>query len=143
MDPNPTTLTLLSPVRSLALALSTAPNLHTVQTQLPSVWSTILLTISHNPRLERLILGEMGDCGEGILGTGLFLMEARKWGRLAEVIKCGTPLVRTRAYTLGTLSPTTSSFNIGTTSISATGFSSECPQAQTMTEPIIQRPWKM
>ena len=37
------------------------------------------------------------------MGTGLFLMEARKWARLSDLIRAGTNIIRTRAHTTGTL----------------------------------------
>jgi hypothetical protein len=37
----------------------------------------------------------------GIIGTGLFLMEARKHARLGELIRNGTVVVRGRAFTMG------------------------------------------
>ncbi|KDR79205.1 hypothetical protein GALMADRAFT_223443 [Galerina marginata CBS 339.88] len=40
---------------------------------------------------------------QGILGTGLFLSQARKHPRLSELIRAGTSIVRTRAQTLDTL----------------------------------------
>ncbi|PPQ87829.1 hypothetical protein CVT26_007561 [Gymnopilus dilepis] len=41
--------------------------------------------------------------GQGsILGTGLFLSQARKHARLSELIRNGTSIIRTRAQTLGT-----------------------------------------
>ncbi|KAG6808662.1 hypothetical protein H0H92_003319, partial [Tricholoma furcatifolium] len=43
------------------------------------------------------------SCAPGISGTGLFLMEARRHPRLAELIALGTPIVRGRAHTLGGL----------------------------------------
>jgi hypothetical protein len=43
--------------------------------------------------------------GGAIVGTGLFLMEARKWSRLSELIRAGTHIIRTRAHTMGTVSP--------------------------------------
>jgi hypothetical protein len=42
--------------------------------------------------------------GGAIVGTGLFLMEARKWPRLSELIRAGTNIIRTRAHTMGTVS---------------------------------------
>jgi hypothetical protein len=41
--------------------------------------------------------------GGAIVGTGLFLMEARKWPRLSELIRAGTNIIRTRAHTMGTV----------------------------------------
>ena len=38
----------------------------------------------------------------GIVGTGLFLMEARRHARLTELIKAGTYIIRSRARTLAT-----------------------------------------
>ncbi|CAA7257500.1 unnamed protein product [Cyclocybe aegerita] len=40
--------------------------------------------------------------GTGILGTGLFFMQAKKHIRLSELIRAGTSIIRTRAQTLGT-----------------------------------------
>ncbi|KAF8877935.1 hypothetical protein CPB84DRAFT_1966255 [Gymnopilus junonius] len=48
-------------------------------------------------------LFESVNHGQGsILGTGLFLTQARKHLRLSELIRAGTSIIRTRAQTLGT-----------------------------------------
>jgi hypothetical protein len=45
-----------TPITALTTALSRAPNLHTFTTHLPSVWNVAILTVSTNPRLERIVL---------------------------------------------------------------------------------------
>ncbi|KAG8221501.1 hypothetical protein J3R82DRAFT_1716 [Butyriboletus roseoflavus] len=99
----------------LARALSVAPRLRSVRAQLPAVWNNILLVISTNPHLERVmlyaepVLGSIQSrlnpsmcsavikggyiCDEiehAVLGTGLYMMEAKKHARLSELIKGGT-----------------------------------------------------
>ncbi|KAF8066675.1 hypothetical protein FPV67DRAFT_1495892 [Lyophyllum atratum] len=111
------------PVSLLAAALAAAPNLHAFTTHLPSVWNAAILAVSANPHLERIVLatpnanagtssgyGKGQGCGygQGIIGTGLFLMEARRHQRLGELIRAGTPIIRTRAHTMGTPSPSPS-----------------------------------
>jgi hypothetical protein len=100
---------LQSPNTALALSLSMAPNLHTLHTQLPSIWNPLFLLIADNARLERVVFGgtvpgsngylhsrtgsESGDRveeREGVLETGLFMTEARKWPRLRDIIRAGT-----------------------------------------------------
>ncbi|KIJ62280.1 hypothetical protein HYDPIDRAFT_114775 [Hydnomerulius pinastri MD-312] len=106
----------------LAQALSTAPRLHSVRAQLPAVWNNILLVVSSNPSLEKVMLysesmfgihykSTLGPAGikgssnstddneNAILGTGLYMMEAKKHARLSELIKAGTSIIRTRAHT--------------------------------------------
>ncbi|KAG6853277.1 hypothetical protein C0991_005548 [Blastosporella zonata] len=119
------------PITALANALASSSSLHTFSTQLPSVWNTAIATIASNPRLERIVLAPAcsvpsyssplasypkysnwdSDIGQGysnsivtpaLPGTGLFLMEARRHPRLAELIGAGTPIIRSRAHTLGT-----------------------------------------
>ncbi|GLB40965.1 hypothetical protein LshimejAT787_0901800 [Lyophyllum shimeji] len=110
------------PVSQLSSALAAAPHLHTFTTHLPSVWNTSILSVSANPRLERIALLSP-TCNpplssysclnhdttqQAIVPTGLFLMEARRHQRLGELIKAGTPIIRTRAHTMGTPSPSPS-----------------------------------
>ncbi|KAG6371279.1 hypothetical protein JVT61DRAFT_9745 [Boletus reticuloceps] len=108
----------------LARALSVAPRLRSVRAQLPAVWSNFLLLISTNQRLEKVmlyaepILGpipgrlnlSMGsavikggyicdDIEHAVLGTGLYMMEAKKHARFSELIRSGTSIIRTRAHT--------------------------------------------
>ena len=79
--------------------------LHTFSTYLPSLWNAAILCVSHNPALQRIVLGDgrepmdpytyLGGAGEAgspaaIVGTGIFLMEARKHARLGELIRAGT-----------------------------------------------------
>ncbi|KAF8632672.1 hypothetical protein AX17_004804 [Amanita inopinata Kibby_2008] len=112
------------PITHLTHALSTLPCLHTFATHLPSTWSEAILRVSTNKRLDRVVLTDgridvciipeiVGasffapvteqQCQVGILGTGLFFMEARKHQRLSELIRAGTPIIRSRARTMGTL----------------------------------------
>ncbi|RDB26257.1 hypothetical protein Hypma_006076 [Hypsizygus marmoreus] len=108
------------PVTHLTHALACAPALHTFATHLPSVWNVAILGVSANPRLERIVLysssSSASSCiaspyaatqaqAQGIIGTGLFLMEARKHARLGELIRAGTPILRTRARTMGSPCP--------------------------------------
>jgi hypothetical protein len=111
----------------LADSLACAPSLRTLLTQLPAVWNPVLLCISMNPMLERIVLnpgacdpgsgnydytswqselggGRGADASTVVVGTGLFLMEARKYPRLSELIRAGTSIIRTRAHTMGTVS---------------------------------------
>ncbi|KAF8629807.1 hypothetical protein AX15_003276 [Amanita polypyramis BW_CC] len=101
----------VGPITRLTRALSTRPRLHTFSAHLPSTWSDAILRVSTNKRLERIVLtdGRMDVCvipeiagavfpapatehhqQAGVLGTGLFFMEARKHVRLTELIKAGT-----------------------------------------------------
>ncbi|KAF5391041.1 hypothetical protein D9757_003959 [Collybiopsis confluens] len=92
-----------SPVRSgpmslLTTALSKSPSLHTFATHVPNIWNEAILCVSQNPSLQQIVLG---DPRIGVMITGLFMSEARKHARLVELIKAGTPMIRTRAQTLG------------------------------------------
>ncbi|KAI3614224.1 hypothetical protein WG66_000216 [Moniliophthora roreri] len=107
---SPVTLTTpaQSPVSSLTHALSNAPHLHTFATVLPSVWNDAVLIVSENPRLEKIVLspsqtgsGRVGAKG-GVMSTGLWMNEASKRTRLIELVRCGTPILRHRAHTMGT-----------------------------------------
>ena len=127
------------PISSLAHALTTRPKLRTFCTLLPSLWNESILRISSNPNLECIVLGDGTsrlreqthvrkidsnfeyDGSYGIVGTGLFLMQARKHARLSDLIRAGTyvffclliffslyltfqlsrSIMRTRAQTLG------------------------------------------
>ncbi|KAF8841500.1 hypothetical protein BDN67DRAFT_949553 [Paxillus ammoniavirescens] len=103
-----------------AQALSEAPRLQYVRTQLPAIWNELLLVMSSNPSLEKMTLYSesafgparsrtpgppaiKGACNDdyenAILGTGLFMMEAKKHARLSELIRAGTSFIRTRAHT--------------------------------------------
>jgi len=73
-------------------ALTTAPNLKTVRAQLPALWNDTLLIISQNPSLRCISLSPDKE----LVGSHLFLMEARKHDRLMELIKAGTPVMRDR-----------------------------------------------
>jgi len=91
---------------SLANALALSPKLRVVRTQLPMVWNPALLAISNNPSLEKMELwNAFQDLGDALVGTGLFLTEARRNKRLADLIGAGTRIIRTRAHTLGTCGP--------------------------------------
>ncbi|PFH48822.1 hypothetical protein AMATHDRAFT_5459 [Amanita thiersii Skay4041] len=107
------------PITRLTHALSTCPRLHSFATHLPNLWNEAVLRVSTNKHLDRIVLtdGRMdisvipeitgglflaADHPQaGIVGTGLFLMEARKHTRLSELIRAGTPIIRTRAQTMG------------------------------------------
>ena len=55
------------------------------------VWSPALLIIGDNPQLERIELWNAFQTdGAAVLGTGLFLTEARNHQRLVDLIKAGT-----------------------------------------------------
>ncbi|KAJ7489269.1 hypothetical protein FB451DRAFT_685854 [Mycena latifolia] len=125
---------------SFVSALAEAPCLHTLRTPLPALWAPALLSVSANPALQRVCLGEepaaapspsypppSSSCSpqrppraatyptrfpsssaqkasaRPVLGTGLFLAEARKHSRLADLIRAGTSVVgwRGRAWTVG------------------------------------------
>jgi hypothetical protein len=62
------------------------------------VWSPVLLTISDNPTIEKIELWNM-FCTDGtaMVGTGLFLKEARKYQRLVDLIKAGTSVLSLRS----------------------------------------------
>ncbi|TFK36303.1 hypothetical protein BDQ12DRAFT_256591 [Crucibulum laeve] len=122
------------PITFLTHTLSTLPYLRTFITILPSVWNETILRVSENPSLERIVLGEgnsysssNASANQGILGTGLFLSQARKHSRLVELIRAGTPIIRSRAHTMGTVgmppvskySSMPSSYPQGTSSSSA------------------------
>lgn len=98
------------PITSLTHALITRPKLRTFCTLLPSLWNETILRVSSNPNLECIVLGDgtsrptharptslSGSNGfdydggsGGIVGTGLFLMQARKHPRLSDLIRAGT-----------------------------------------------------
>ncbi|KAH7890463.1 hypothetical protein F5I97DRAFT_1798635 [Phlebopus sp. FC_14] len=82
-----------------AQALSSSPRLHTIRAQLPAVWNTLLLVISSNPALDKIMLYSEPMFGYAVLGTGLYMLEARKHARLSDLIKAGTSIIRTRAHT--------------------------------------------
>jgi len=91
---------------AVATALASSPKLRVFRTQLPMVWNPALLAISHNPSLEKMELwNAFQNQGDAIVGTGLFLTEARRNKRLADLIRAGTRIIRTRAHTLGTCKP--------------------------------------
>lgn len=98
----------------LARALGVAPRLRSVRAQLPAVWNVLLLVIAANPSLEKVMLyaeamlgplqsrptltmgsavikGQLcDDIEHAVLGTGLYMMEAKKHARLSDLIKTGT-----------------------------------------------------
>ncbi|KAK0186464.1 hypothetical protein F5146DRAFT_1065994 [Armillaria mellea] len=83
------------PISTITHALSLAPSL-------PSLWNEAILCVSRNPRLERIRLGGSDrDDGCGIIsGGGLYMIQTRKHPRLAELIRNGTPMIRSRAHTM-------------------------------------------
>ena len=85
---------------SFVSALTTAPNLKTVRAQLPAVWNDTLLTVSQNPNIRCISLSPDKE----LVGSHLFLMEAKKHDRLMELINAGTPVMRNRS--LSSSSPT-------------------------------------
>ncbi|KAK7454042.1 hypothetical protein VKT23_011554 [Stygiomarasmius scandens] len=111
------------PVTLLAHALSSSPRLRSFSTHIPTVWNEVLLVVSKNPSLEKIVLGE-GSSGPGLrLGggrasisagsgistspsaggvvfTGLYMSEAKKHPKLVELIKAGTPILRNRSQTV-------------------------------------------
>ncbi|KAG6901411.1 hypothetical protein C0995_012301 [Termitomyces sp. Mi166 len=93
------------PIAALASALASAPALHSFSTHLPSVWNAAIAAIASNPALHRICLTTNSPSSPAIPGTGLFLMEARRHPRLAELITAGTPIIRSRAHTLGAPPP--------------------------------------
>ncbi|KAG7440749.1 uncharacterized protein BT62DRAFT_937725 [Guyanagaster necrorhizus] len=90
------------PISTITHALSLAPSLHTFSTQLPSLWNEAILSVSQNPCLERIVLGGTDyEDGCGIIsGGGLYMIQTRKHPRLAELIRNGTPIIRSRAHTV-------------------------------------------
>ena len=101
----------LGPIARLTHALSTRPKLHSFAAHLPSTWSNAILRVGTNKRLERIVLsdGRSDICiipeitgamfsapttehhhQHGVLGSGLFMMEARKHVKLIELIRAGT-----------------------------------------------------
>jgi hypothetical protein len=81
----------LGVILALAVALACSTSLRVLRTQLPVVWSPVLLKISENPYLEKIELWNLFITdGAAMVGTGLFLKEARKHQRLADLIKAGT-----------------------------------------------------
>ncbi|KAH9475855.1 hypothetical protein JR316_0011415 [Psilocybe cubensis] len=134
------------PITALTQSLSTRPNLQTFCTLLPSVWNEVILRVSANPSLERIILGDGHSqnirsspftnsrsstptwsskdhyagpvsvglppswphfemATSGVMGTGLFMLQAKKHPRLTELIRAGTSITRPRAQTLDHSSP--------------------------------------
>ncbi|KAF9063021.1 hypothetical protein BDP27DRAFT_1335878 [Rhodocollybia butyracea] len=85
----------VGPMSLLTSALAKSPSLHTFSTHVPNVWNDTLLRVSQNPCLQKIILSP------SVMITGLFMNEAKKHTRLTELIKAGTPMVRSRAQTLG------------------------------------------
>ncbi|KAH9920008.1 uncharacterized protein BXZ73DRAFT_92022 [Epithele typhae] len=78
----------LSPAATaLVKALAVAPRLHTVYTHLPAVWNTLLLDISENPGLSRVVLSPSPEQA----GAHLFVAQARAHPRLMTLIHAGTP----------------------------------------------------
>jgi hypothetical protein len=59
----------------------------------PRLWNDTLLTISQNPNLQYISLSPDKE----LVGSHLFLMEAKKHDRLMELIKAGTPVMRNRS----------------------------------------------
>lgn len=81
----------LGVIHALAVALTCSTSLRVLRTQLPVVWSPVLLKISENPYLEKIELWNLFITdGAAMVGTGLFLKEARRHQRLADLIKAGT-----------------------------------------------------
>ena len=91
------------PISSLTHALTTRPKLRTFCTLLPSLWNETILRVSTNPNLECIVLADGStrpkhfdggfayDGGSGgIVGTGLFLMQAKNHSRLSDLIRAGT-----------------------------------------------------
>lgn len=100
MSSSPTTL-------RFAAALSVAPRLRLVRSQVPAVWNDLLLFVSCNSSLQKIALYDypgyaipkksplanfaMASCpDDAIFGTGMYITEARKHARLFELIKAGT-----------------------------------------------------
>ncbi|KIK57447.1 hypothetical protein GYMLUDRAFT_229341 [Collybiopsis luxurians FD-317 M1] len=86
------------PMSLLTTALAKSPSLHTFATHVPNVWNETILCVSQNPSLQKIVLG---DPRRGVMITGLFMSEARRHARLADLIKAGTPMIRTRSHSLG------------------------------------------
>jgi len=86
---------------AFAIALASAPNLKSIRALLPAVWNTTFLTISQNPRLERIHLSSDHE----LIGSQLFLNIARRHSRLMDLVKAGTPIMRARAQSSPTAKP--------------------------------------
>ena len=114
------------PITSLTHALITRPKLRTFCTLLPSLWNETILRVSSNPNLECIVLGDGAyrprehtharttsltgknfDGGVaydgGIVGTGLFLMQAKNHARLSDLIRAGTYVSHSISYSLYSL----------------------------------------
>lgn len=79
---------------SIATALSLSPKLQVVRTQIPVVWNPSLLTISENPALQKIELRNLFQHeGQPILGSGRFLMQARRYPRLSGLVAAGTCVI--------------------------------------------------
>ncbi|KAF5360255.1 hypothetical protein D9758_009177 [Tetrapyrgos nigripes] len=115
--PSPTSPTSPGPITFLSQGLSTLPNLRTFSTQLPTVWNEVLLTVSKNDKLEKIVLGSasapvapgsrrmssgsaMPPRVGGVMLSGLYMSEAKKHPRLVDLIKAGTPILRNRSQTM-------------------------------------------
>jgi hypothetical protein len=76
---------------ALATALARSPRLGILRTQLPVVWSPVLLIISENPSLAKIELWNLFHTdGAAVIVTGLFLKEASRHQRLVDLINAGT-----------------------------------------------------
>jgi hypothetical protein len=83
-------LTPPSPCAKFVSALSRAPSLRIVSSQLPAAWNSSLLEISSNPSLTAIQL----EPSPPVAGPNhLFLVEAAKHPRLDELIRAGSPSV--------------------------------------------------
>ncbi|OCH93153.1 hypothetical protein OBBRIDRAFT_811238 [Obba rivulosa] len=80
---------------NFAASLAAAPKLRIVRAAIPAVWNTTLLEISANPTLQRIELDPEAE----LFGAHLFMAEARKYPRLLELIRTGSPVMRARAHT--------------------------------------------
>ncbi|KAI0087174.1 hypothetical protein BDY19DRAFT_995249 [Irpex rosettiformis] len=100
-----------SPCAKFVAALSRAPSLRIVSTQLPAAWNSSLLDISSNPSLAAIRL----EPSPPVAGPHhLFLVEAGKYPRLDALIRAGSPPIpfivapRRRSESLSTISTTSS-----------------------------------
>ncbi|KAE9402548.1 hypothetical protein BT96DRAFT_918072 [Gymnopus androsaceus JB14] len=93
-DDNPQTLLALAYPSILQGHPPSVPTAAPLTVSLPGTHSPL----ASNPSLQKIILG---DQRTGVMISGLFMNEAKKHTRLAELIKAGTPIVRMRAQTLG------------------------------------------
>ncbi|KAF8347568.1 hypothetical protein F5887DRAFT_956388 [Amanita rubescens] len=159
----------LGPIARITHALSTRPKLHSFAAHLPSTWSNAILRVSTNKQLERIVLSdgrtdisiipEIAGAAfsapatehhqqHGVLGSGLFMMEARKHAKLIELIRAGTPFIRSRTRSMEGTALQNLSVCIGpvplistrsTGSLAPASTSASAPSSPSLTTPRLPR----